>query len=275
MLKVSTAVILALMATVIMANPTNNKINQRNSLKPRNEDNSQQLLRMAPIRLRDNRGLSCPKEGFYMDTRNCSRFYRCVDVANTGYFSIFNFECPIGQVFYEDSNSCVPGICPSQSTMPVVQGPPKDEGQNPWAPPPVNPLPVLDKPQLPWGPPPIYPDQVNTPTETFSPAPPQQTSEESSQSQSASQDLENLPPWYKETPWWFKTPPAWFHTPPAWFNAPPASSKPGIVINEDVMFGEDSQGNNKGHIIKTSPKNASLTDDKAITINIPIHIVQQ
>ncbi|KAK7076928.1 hypothetical protein SK128_018042 [Halocaridina rubra] len=77
-------------------------------------------MKQLTIRFEDQT-LPCPFEGFFVHPDNCTRFYRCVDYAGTGYiFSRYLFECSKDNVFLTIAQSCVPGSCVGLPSQPHV-----------------------------------------------------------------------------------------------------------------------------------------------------------
>ncbi|XP_013794837.1 dentin sialophosphoprotein-like [Limulus polyphemus] len=65
--------------------------------------------------------ISCSKAGFFRHPENCHKFYRCVNLTETGEpFAIYMFDCPGGLVFDETIESCnwpnKAPLCDSQQT---------------------------------------------------------------------------------------------------------------------------------------------------------------
>lgn len=283
------------LASLLVAVPLSDEKNQRNAMFPLTGN-----IRMIPSNQRGNTLLECEKPGFFADPTNCSQFYRCVDIGETGYFSTFAFECTSG-VFYEKSVSCIEGPCPNLG--PQYGKPPITDPAPP--PPPNSPRPPADFPRPnPLKPPPINPPEI-LPDSMFvagladfppaPPEPPQPTPETPDTSTTEAPDtqkpqwMNEAPSWFKETPWWFNTAPSWFHQPPAWFNGVPTvtaieeditieDSEP-IVTEIDVETAKLPSNNEKnintGEVSITGPGASFITDRKTIRIRIPIHIVQQ
>ncbi|XP_023316292.1 uncharacterized protein DDB_G0283357-like [Trichogramma pretiosum] len=73
---------------------------------------------------------NCPRQGYFVHPRSCNRFYRCVkfNQADDDYF-IFEFDCPAGLAFNEDTETCAwPGsistrsVCHGSSEIEPAQG---------------------------------------------------------------------------------------------------------------------------------------------------------
>lgn len=48
----------------------------------------------------------CKANGFFRNSEDCTRFYRCVDLTGRGYFQKYTFSCPVGTVFDENVQVC-------------------------------------------------------------------------------------------------------------------------------------------------------------------------
>ncbi|XP_068217686.1 uncharacterized protein [Palaemon carinicauda] len=287
---------MACVATLMLAVPITDRENQRSSLYPAipGHSNTFHDKKSKPILIRQT-AHECHRAGFFASADNCSRFYRCVEVGETGYFTLFNFECLKGQVFHSGSASCIPGVCsPTEKPTVQVTNPPIIQAADP--PQTALPFPLWNPPEteiqdvspstLPPAPPPSPPPQ---------PTPPPTSTQSNLESQGP--QWMNIPTWFKEGPWWFKTAPSWFHQPPAWFNAPPSwfNAQPGTqIITEEKVVDDSEPKGDKISIIggrmpyavnKNSIKMDNLTidgisdftvnDNKTLRIHIPIHIVQQ
>ena len=48
----------------------------------------------------------CTSNGFFRNSEDCTRFYRCVDLTGKGHFRKYTFSCPVGTVFDETVSVC-------------------------------------------------------------------------------------------------------------------------------------------------------------------------
>ena len=48
----------------------------------------------------------CTSNGFFRNSEDCTRFYRCVDLTGKGHFRKYTFSCPVGTVFDESVSVC-------------------------------------------------------------------------------------------------------------------------------------------------------------------------
>ena len=49
---------------------------------------------------------TCTSNGFFRNSEDCTRFYRCVDLTGKGHFRKYDFSCPVGTVFDETVSVC-------------------------------------------------------------------------------------------------------------------------------------------------------------------------
>ncbi|XP_037780937.1 uncharacterized protein LOC119577259 [Penaeus monodon] len=123
MLQTSIPLVLIGLISLSACLPVTDKDKQRNALYPlvRGSERMIPLSKMRPYMGKNDDNIKCTGEGFFAHPKNCSQFYRCVDVANTGIHSTVFFECARGTVFSKDLQTCLPGVCLGQ---PPPQGPP-------------------------------------------------------------------------------------------------------------------------------------------------------
>ncbi|XP_047469582.1 histone-lysine N-methyltransferase SETD1B-like [Penaeus chinensis] len=271
MLQTSIPLVLTGLIGLSACLPVTDQANQRNALYPlvRGSDRTIPLSKMRPYRVRNDDNIKCTGEGFFAHPKNCSQFYRCVDIANTGMHSTVFFECAAGTVFAKELETCLPGVCLNQPPPP--QGPPLKDPMSmmPQWNPSQNSTSGSTDDTLPPSPPPPPP-----------PPPPSTSSSTAGTIGSTSVQIPiealPMPAWFNSTPWWYNTPPAWFNQTPDWFkpsNAQIISEE--IVIEEDLLRPDLQAVGHQGNF-SVDGIDASLSkDNKTIKIHIPIKIVQQ
>jgi len=76
----------------------------------------------------------CPHDGFFAHPTSCSRFYRCVDHSGSGksqFFSRYLFQCPSGQVFAVQTQTCVTAPCEDDYPVPDPEPSPESSPDKP------------------------------------------------------------------------------------------------------------------------------------------------